>query len=70
MKATRPARLLAATVEFVDAYWGIIGLAVVVALEVLVFGPRQQHVGMILAGAAGAAMLVTWMGGGSGWRPR
>lgn len=67
MKATRPARLLAAVVDLLDAWWGLIGLAIVVALEIFVFGPRGQTTLMLVAGIVGAGLLLGWMAGGSGW---
>ena len=63
MKATPPARALAWSVDFLDKYWGLIGVAVVVALEVFVFGPRGMVEWMIGAGIAGAALLIGWLAG-------
>ena len=40
MRATPQARLLAATLDFVSRYWSLLAVAVVVALEGFVFGPR------------------------------
>lgn len=70
MRATPQARLLAAVVDVLDRYWGPIGVAVVVVLEVFVFAPRQSPLAMLLGGIVGAALLTAWLGGGSGWRPR
>ena len=40
MRATPSARALSWFVDFLDRFWGLVGLVVVVLLEVLVFGPR------------------------------
>jgi hypothetical protein len=52
-------------VDFLDRWWGPLGLGVVVALEVFVFGPRGMVEWMIGAGIAGAALLVGWLAGWS-----
>ena len=66
MKATPPARALAWSVDFLDRFWGLVGLAVVVALEVFVFGPRGMVEWMIGAGIVGAGLLIGWLAGYSG----
>jgi hypothetical protein len=66
MRATPPARALSWTVDFLDRFWGLLGLAVVVALEVFVFGPRGMTEWMIGAGAVGAALVIGWLAGYSG----
>jgi hypothetical protein len=58
MRATRPARALAFLVDALDRYWGLLGLAVVVVLEALVFAPRGMVEWMIGAGIVGAALLI------------
>jgi hypothetical protein len=63
MKATPPARALVWSVDFLDKYWGLIGLAIVVALEVFVFGPRGMVEWMLGAGIAGAALFLGWLVG-------
>jgi hypothetical protein len=63
MKATRPARALAWMVYALDRYWGLVGVAVVVALEVFVFAPRGMVEWMIGGGIIGAALLVGWLAG-------
>lgn len=63
MKATPSARLLAALLEWLDRYWGPVGVAVVVALEVFVFVPRGQVMAMIIGAIVGAALLVAWLVG-------
>ncbi len=63
MKATPPARALAWSVDFLDKCWGLVGLAIVVALEVFVFGPRGMVEWMLDAGVAGVALLVGWLAG-------
>jgi hypothetical protein len=63
MKATRSARALAWLVDFLDRFWGLAGLAVIVALEVLVFGPRGMVEWMIGAGIVGAGLLIGWLAG-------
>jgi hypothetical protein len=63
VKATPPARALARLIDFLDRYWGLIGVVVVVALEVFVFGPRGMVGWMIGAGVAGAALLIGWLAG-------
>jgi hypothetical protein len=63
VKATPPARALVRLVDFLDKYWGLIGVAIVVALEVLVFGPRGMVEWMIGAGVVGAAILIGWLAG-------
>jgi len=66
MRATPPARALSRFVDFLDRFWGLLGLAVVVALEVFVFGPRGMVEWMIGAGIAGAALVIGWLAGESG----
>jgi len=61
MRATRPARLLVRSIGFLDRFWGPLVVAVVVALEVFVFGPRGMVEWMIGAGIVGAALLVAWI---------
>jgi hypothetical protein len=65
MRATPPARLLAWTLAVLDRYWGLLGVAAVVALEALVFAPRGMTAAMIGGGIVGAALLVGWLWGGS-----
>jgi energy-coupling factor transporter transmembrane protein EcfT len=70
MKAKPPARVLAWLVDVLDRFWGLIGLAVCLALVALVFAPRGMFAWMIGAGCVGTAMVVVWIGGGARWRPR
>jgi hypothetical protein len=63
LKATPPARALAWSRGFLDRFWGLLGLAMVVALEALVFGPRGMVEWMIGAGIVGAALLIGWLAG-------
>jgi hypothetical protein len=63
MRATPVTRALAWSVDFLDRFWGLIGLAVVVALEVFVFGPRGMVEWMIGAGIIGAALVIGWLAG-------
>jgi hypothetical protein len=69
LKATPPARALAWLVDFLDRFWGLIGLGVCVALVALVFAPRGMLEWMIGAACVGAALVVVWIGGGTGFRP-
>ena len=66
MRATPSARALSWFVDFLDRFWGLVGLVVVVLLEVLVFGPRGMVEWMIGAGIVGAALVVGWLAGYSG----
>ena len=66
MRATPPARALAWTVDFLDRFWGPIGVVVVAALEVLVFGPRGMTEWMIAGGAVAAGLFIGWLLGYSG----
>ena len=66
MRATPLARALSLPVDFLDRFWGLIGLAVIVALEATVFGPRGMVEWMIGAGIVGAALLIGWLVGSSG----
>ncbi len=61
MKATPPARLLVWSVEFLDHFWGLIGLAVVVLLEVLWFVPRGWTMAMLVGAIVGAALVGVWV---------
>jgi hypothetical protein len=61
VRATPPARLLAWTVDILDRFWGPLVLVAIVALEALVFAPRQWLLAMILGGCVGAAVMVVWM---------
>ena len=63
MRATPTARAFAWTIDFLDRFWGLVGLAVIVLLEVAVFGPRGMVEWMIGAGVVGAALLVGWLVG-------
>ena len=63
MRATPATRALAWSVDFLDRFWGLVGVAVVVALEVFVFGPRGMMEWMIGAGIVGAALLLGWLVG-------
>jgi hypothetical protein len=63
MRATPPARAFSWSVDFLDKFWGLIGVAIVVALEVFVFGPRGMVGWMIGAGVVGAALLLGWLAG-------
>jgi hypothetical protein len=63
MRATPAARALARSVDFVDRFWGLIGVAVVVALEFFVFGPRGMPEWMLGGGIVGAALLLGWLVG-------
>ena len=58
MRATRPARTPAFLIDVLDRYWGLLGVAAVVALEALVFAPRGMTEAMIGGGIVGAALLV------------
>ena len=58
--------LLVATLDFLSRFWGLLGVAIVVALEAFVFGPRRQPEAMLAAGIVGAALLVGWLVGGLG----
>ena len=69
VRATRPARALAWTVA-AQPPLGAIGVAVIVVLEVFVFGPRRMMIAILLGGIIGCALLVTWLGAGERWRPR
>jgi len=66
VKATPHARALAWLIDFMDGYWGLVGIAVVVTLEVAVFAPRGMVEWIVGAGIAGAALLVGWLAGHSG----
>ena len=63
MKATPAARALSWSVDFLDRFWGLIGVAIVVALEGFVWGPRGMVEWMIGGGVVGAALLVGWLAG-------
>jgi hypothetical protein len=63
VKATPPARVLVRLVDLLDKFWGLLGLAVVVALEVFVFGPRGDVEWMIGAGVVGAGLCIVWLAG-------
>ncbi len=63
MRATPATRSLAWSVDFLDRFWGLIGVAIVVALEIFVFGPRGMLEWMIGAGVVGAALLLGWLVG-------
>ena len=65
MRATPPAPLPAWTIDVLDRYWGLLGVAAVVALEALVFAPRGMTEAMIGGGIVGAALLVGWLWGRS-----
>jgi multisubunit Na+/H+ antiporter MnhC subunit len=70
MRATPAARAFSWSVDFLDRFWGLIGFAVVVGLEVFVFGPRGMVEWMIGAGVVGAGIVVAWVGmGASRWQP-
>jgi hypothetical protein len=66
VRATPSVRALAWSIDFLDRFWGLVGLAVVVAREALVFGPRGMVEWMIGAGIVGAALLIGWLVGSSG----
>jgi hypothetical protein len=66
VRATPPTRALSWLVDFLDRFWGLVGLVVVVLLEVLVFGPRGMVEWMVGAGIVGAALVVGWLAGYSG----
>jgi hypothetical protein len=70
VRATPPARALAFLVDVLDRFWGLIGLAVCLALVALVFAPRGMFEWMLGAACVGTALVVVWIGGGAGWRPR
>jgi energy-coupling factor transporter transmembrane protein EcfT len=70
VRATPPVRALVFLLALLDRYWAPIIVVVVVALEIYVFAPRGMFAAMILGGCVGAAVLVAWLGGGAGWRPR
>ena len=55
MRATPAARALSWSVDFLDRFWGLIGVAIVVALEVFVWGPRGMVEWMIGGGGTPAA---------------
>ena len=65
MRATRPARLLSRAVDVVDRFWGLLVVAVIVALEAFVFAPRDMVEAMIGAGIIGAAVVAAWLVGSS-----
>ncbi|HTX69222.1 MAG TPA: hypothetical protein VMH50_08755 [Thermoleophilia bacterium] len=70
MKATPPARVLAWLVNFLDRFWGLIGLAVCILLVTLVFAPRGMIEWTLGAAVVGAAVTVAWIGSGAArWRP-
>ena len=57
MKATPAARTLAWLVDFLDRFCGLVGLAVVIALEILVFQPRGMTVAMLVGGIVAAGLM-------------
>jgi hypothetical protein len=61
MRATPPARVLAWFVEFLDHFWGLIALAVMILLEVLVFEPRGMTTAMLVGGIVAAALVAVWV---------
>jgi hypothetical protein len=61
VKSTPATRVLAAAVNTLDRYWGPLGVAVVVALEALVFAPRGESLAMIVGAVVGTALLVAWL---------
>ena len=63
MRATPPARALAASVDFLDRFWGLLVVAVVAALEALVFGPRGMTEWMIAGGCVAAGAFIVWLWG-------
>jgi hypothetical protein len=63
VKATPSARALAWLVDFLDRFWGLVGLAVVIALEVLVFAPRGMTMAMLLGGLVAAGIMAVWVRG-------
>lgn len=70
MRATPPARALAGLVDFLDRFWGLIGLVVCLLLVALVFAPRGMVEWTLGAAVVGAGMAVAWVGmGASRWRP-
>jgi hypothetical protein len=50
-------------VDTLERNWGLLGVAVIVALEVFVFAPRGMVAWMIAGGIVGAALLVGWLAG-------
>jgi len=65
VNATPPARALVWALGLLDRYWGLIGFAVVVALEALVSAPRGMMEAMVGGGIVGAALLLGWLLGTS-----
>lgn len=62
MKATPPARALAAIVTGLDRCWGPVGVVIVIALEAFVFAPHGRFMAMIIGGIIGeAAVFVAWL---------
>jgi hypothetical protein len=61
VKATPPARALVWFVDFLDHFWGLIGLAVFVLLEVLWFVPRGWTMAMLVGAIVGAALVGVWV---------
>ena len=61
MRATPPARALAWLVAFLDHFWGLVALAVMILLEVLVFAPRGMMTAMLVGGIAAAALVAVWV---------
>jgi hypothetical protein len=70
VRATPPARALAWLVDFLDRFWGLVGLVVCLLLVSLVFAPRGMIEWMLGTAVVGAAVAVVWIGSGSArWRP-
>ena len=61
MRATPPAARSPGSIDVLDRFWGLVGLVVVVALEVFVFGPRGMTEWMIGGGVVGARCVVGWL---------
>ena len=53
------------SIGFLDRFWEPLVVAVIVALEVLVFAPRGMFEAMIGGAIVGTAADVTWLVGGS-----
>jgi hypothetical protein len=61
VRATPPARALAWLVDFLDRFWGLVALAVMILLEVLAFAPRGMTTAMLVGGIVAAALVAVWV---------
>jgi hypothetical protein len=70
VRATPPVRALAWLIDFLDRFWGLVGLAVCILLVTLVFAPRGIIEGTLGTAVVGAAVTVVCIGRGAArWRP-